>query len=851
MAGHAPDHPDSSPEAASRRVHVEQRVEGATDTTIVGYQETHYHYPAPTLSPQERRNRQRLLDKVRHFWVEGVLEQSLHRVALIDLGMALAPEAVERDSAPWDVERPARDQPGEALPPGTRIADVFGEAGRELLILGGPGSGKTTMLLELARGLIDAAREEETLPIPAVFNLSSWARTRPPLARWLADELHTHYQVPRQVGEAWIAADAVAPLLDGLDEVAAEARDACVAAINAFRAEHVVDIAVCSRTQEYEAGGRRLRLGGAVRLQPLTDEQVEGYLAGAGPAVETVRATLRHDPALREMAQSPLMLSILTLAYRDMKPEALPALGTIADRRQHLFAAYVKRMLGRKIRPADKPYPDERTVGYLSWLAAQMAAHGQATFNIEELEPDSLHGRRRLLYGFGRLLLAALFGGLLIALSGAAIGVVNQAPAAALAVAAAADAAAADAALGACAALAASDATDFAGVDELAVSWATEDFALAVGVDADELAAEMVRPDGVFAGTHDSARAAAGDVVAWVGDDMREVEILCEAWRDSLETAEAWLGPYLDDALDEVKATASGEVEAYAGGFGAAVTDDVAEPFVEAVAAQALAAALAQRETEAEAAAAAAETAADLAMDKADLAPTLVTPGQLLILALGLPLLPFSVLRLAQRRIAPVELLRWSWRGGLVGLPFAGLVGAAVMAGGDALGGGSALVIVISAALGGVLFGGLVGGVMSKRATVEARTVPNQGIRQSARNAALVGLLFGIIALAFNGALFGILAAMLAVEGAVAAMLGWSLLTVLNSWLFFGGAAVVKHTLLRLILALNGHIPWNYARFLDYVAGRLLLRKVGGGYIFIHRLLLEHFAAPEGATPIA
>ncbi len=38
-------------------------------------------------------------------------------------------------------------------------------------------------------------------------------------------------------------------------------------------------------------------------------------------------------------------------------------------------------------------------------------------------------------------------------------------------------------------------------------------------------------------------------------------------------------------------------------------------------------------------------------------------------------------------------------------------------------------------------------------------------------------------------------------------------------------------------------MPWRYARFLDYAAERLFLRKVGGGYIFVHRLLLEYFAS--------
>jgi len=33
--------------------------------------------------------------------------------------------------------------------------------------------------------------------------------------------------------------------------------------------------------------------------------------------------------------------------------------------------------------------------------------------------------------------------------------------------------------------------------------------------------------------------------------------------------------------------------------------------------------------------------------------------------------------------------------------------------------------------------------------------------------------------------------------------------------------------------------------FLDEAAERLLLRKVGGGYIFVHRLLLDYFASLE------
>ena len=67
-----------------------------------------------------------------------------------------------------------------------------------------------------------------------------------------------------------------------------------------------------------------------------------------------------------------------------------------------------------------------------------------------------------------------------------------------------------------------------------------------------------------------------------------------------------------------------------------------------------------------------------------------------------------------------------------------------------------------------------------------------------------------------------------------------------NIWRTLGGwAACIQHIVLRLLLWRIGAIPRDYVAFLDYAAERILLRKVGGGYIFVHRLLLEYFASLE------
>ena len=63
----------------------------------------------------------------------------------------------------------------------------------------------------------------------------------------------------------------------------------------------------------------------------------------------------------------------------------------------------------------------------------------------------------------------------------------------------------------------------------------------------------------------------------------------------------------------------------------------------------------------------------------------------------------------------------------------------------------------------------------------------------------------------------------------------------LTAGLYCGGAAYVQHFVLRFMLWRARYGPFHYPRFLDYAAERVLLRKVGGGYIFIHRLLLEYF----------
>jgi hypothetical protein len=127
----------------------------------------------------------------------------------------------------------------------------------------------------------------------------------------------------------------------------------------------------------------------------------------------------------------------------------------------------------------------------------------------------------------------------------------------------------------------------------------------------------------------------------------------------------------------------------------------------------------------------------------------------------------------------------------------------------------------------GALVWGLIGGLSG--ATIETRTVPNQGMRQSKKNAVILALLgAGCLSLA-------------------CALIGLPLIAGISLGILLGisgaGIAWAKHGILRLLLYWSGFAPWNYARFLNHASNCILLQKVGGGYIFVHRLLLEYFAS--------
>ncbi|GHO98023.1 hypothetical protein KSF_080710 [Reticulibacter mediterranei] len=356
--------------------YIAQATGGATATINV--------YAAPP--SKEDQNRRRFLERL-HTRYRDLLSGSLHGAVRMTLELEGDPDAV---LPPVQLFYETDRQPLHLLPPHTPLRHLYDDAGHELLLLGAAGSGKSTLLLELALDLVGTAEQDQSQLLPVIIPLSSWARKRQPLQQWLGEQVALLYDIALPLSRHWVQQEHLLPLLDGLDEMEEESRTACIAAINAYHHEHLHPLVVASRKAEYEAAvaNTPLALHSAVVVQPLSTEQVDAYLIECGESVATLRTALRANPVLQEVVTTPLMLSILILSFQGKTVDDLPIMDSLSEQQRQIFATYVQRMVQRKGTLAHSSPLD--LACWLRWLARQMHKHDQTIFYLEHLQPDWL-----------------------------------------------------------------------------------------------------------------------------------------------------------------------------------------------------------------------------------------------------------------------------------------------------------------------------------------------------------------------------------------------------------------------------------------------------------------------------
>jgi hypothetical protein len=251
------------------------------------------------------------------------------------------------------------------------IAQVYERAKDGLLLLGGAGSGKTTQLLLLAKHLLEKAHaSQHNSPIPIIFRLAEWTDTTPELMDWLVEQLAMH-GIPPGLRRPWLEFGTIQPFLDGLDEVDQHQQQKCIEQINRYRQHHgLVPLVVTCRTDHYAHQHVALLLESTVEVLPLSLPTVDVYLSEVNePTSGKVRIALQRDAVLRDLLSTPPILQIFVKAYQTIPLEDVLRPASFEERRHIIFQAYIQEMLRHR-----KPclYPPNKTLCWLSWLAAQM-----------------------------------------------------------------------------------------------------------------------------------------------------------------------------------------------------------------------------------------------------------------------------------------------------------------------------------------------------------------------------------------------------------------------------------------------------------------------------------------------
>ena len=185
-------------------------------------------------------------------------------------------------------------------------------AAEQVLLIGKPGSGKSTALKRLAWELATARVQDANAPIPVLVELRELGRSGKKSVLDLIEAIfkRNKLRLGKETIEDLLRAGQVWVLLDGLNEVSSA--DA-IAEVDSFRTDYA-DAPMVFTSRE-----ARLVIQHKLEMLPLTVPQMEQFVEARLPGqAEKLLQALRDR--LRDLAETPLLLAMLCEVYRPDAP---------------------------------------------------------------------------------------------------------------------------------------------------------------------------------------------------------------------------------------------------------------------------------------------------------------------------------------------------------------------------------------------------------------------------------------------------------------------------------------------------------------------------------------------------